>query len=87
MRLEAETNLNDIIKPLNEKYLNLKSTINQKFSNSDENCDVGLLIDNFKNNFENKIHQMNDEIEKNQQQVNIEKDNYKLLLEIIISSD
>ena len=81
MRLEAETNLNDIIKPLNEKYLNLKSTINQKFSNSDENCDVGLMIDNFKNNFENKIHQMNDEIEKNQQQVNIEKDNYKLLLE------
>ena len=81
MRLEAETNLNDIIKPLNEKYLNLKSTINQKFSNSDENCDVGLMIDNFKNNFENKIHQMNDEIEKNQQQVNIEKDNYKRLLE------
>jgi hypothetical protein len=81
IKLEAENNLNEIIKPLNENYFNLKSLINHKLNNTEENCDIGLLIDNFKNNLENKIQELNEEMEKKQHEVNIEKNNYKRLLD------
>ncbi len=81
IKLEAENNLNEIIKPLNENYFNLKSMINHKLNNTEENCDIGLLIDNFRDNLENKIQEINEEMEKKQHEVNIEKDNYKRLLE------
>ena len=86
IKLNAEINLNEAMKQINEKYFDLKSIINEKFDNNDENLDFSVLFDNFKSKFENQLSEFEIEIKKLKEEkdaaasaLNVEKDNYKLL--------